>query len=301
MADRRTDLAAEAWELWRESAAELTEPEGVQARDRMREGCPVTEVEVLDERGGAAIGKPPGRYVTLTLTGLREREEDAFPRLCRALAAELRPFLPPEPEAPVLVAGLGNRAVTPDAVGPVTLEHLVVTRHLIRQLPKQFAGWRPVAAVAPGVLGVTGMETQELLRGAVAQLRPACVIAVDALASRAVERVCRTVQAADTGIVPGSGVSNSRSALDRSTLGVPVLAVGVPTDIDAEPLAADVAFHAGQPELDEAALRKFGGNLMVTPRDIDARVRDAARVVGFGLSLALHDGLRPEDVAAFLS
>ncbi len=297
---RRTDLAAEARELWRESAAELTEPEGVRARERTREGCPVLDVEVLDERGEAAIGKPVGRYVTLTLTGLREREDGVFFRLCRALAAELRPFLPRSPEAPVLVAGLGNRAVTPDAVGPAALEHLVVTRHLIRQLPDQFSGWRPVAAVVPGVLGVTGMETQELLRGAVEQLRPACVVAVDALASRSVERVCRTVQAADAGIVPGSGVANSRTALDRNTLGVPVVAVGVPTVIDAGTLAADVTARAGQPAPDEAALRKFGGSLMVTPRDIDARVRDVARVVGCGLSLALHPGLRPEDAAAFL-
>ena len=298
MQNRRTDLAVEARDLWRETAR--GEPRGVRSRERTVEGCPVTEVEVVTEEGAAALGKPVGRYVTLTLAGLAEREEDAFPRLCRALAVELRRLLPGRSDAPVLLAGLGNRAVTPDAVGPEAMRHVVVTRHLLRQLPEQFRGWRPVAAVTPGVSGVTGMEAQELLRGAVAQIRPACVVAVDALASRSVERVCRTVQAADSGIVPGSGVANSRAALNRETLGIPVVALGVPTVIDAGTLAADVIAQAGGPAPDEAALRRFGGSLMVTPRDIDARVRDAAKVIGYGLSLALHPSLRLEDVTAFL-
>ncbi len=186
------------------------------------------------------------------------------------------------------MAGLGNRDITPDAVGPHAVENTMVTRHLVQQLPDQFGSFRQVTAVAAGVLGTTGMETQEMIRGVVEQVRPSGVIAVDALASRALNRVCSTVQITDTGIVPGSGVANSRAALNRETLGIPVIAVGVPTVVDAGTLAADVATEAGQKDLDSEALAKFGGSLMGTPRDIDARVADMAKVIGYGINLALH-------------
>ena len=150
-----------------------------------------------------------------------------------ALAAELRRLLRLQPGQGVLVAGLGNEAVTPDALGPLCLRGLFLTRHLIRHLPEQFGGVRPVSAVAPGVLATTGMESLELVRGAVRHVRPACVLAVDALAAAAPERLCRTFQLSDAGIVPGSGVGNARAALQKRTLGVPVFCLGVPTVLDA--------------------------------------------------------------------
>ena len=159
----------------------------------------------------------------------------------------------------------------------------------------------PVAALAAGVLGTTGMESGELVRAVAETLRPACVIAVDALASRSLHRVCTTVQLSDTGIVPGSGVGNHRYALDRETLGVPVIAVGVPTVVDGATLALDILEEAGRTDLDPAALRGIGGDLMVTPRDIDQRVKDMAKVIGYGIDLALHPGLTLEDVELFLS
>ena len=204
------------------------------------------------------------------------------------------------PEGPVLVVGLGNRAMTPDAVGPLTLDSILVTRHLISAMPRQFSGFRPVSVFRSGVLGTTGVESAEAVRGLAAEVKPALIIAVDALASRRVGRVCATVQLADTGIIPGSGVGNHRSALNRDTLGVPVFSIGIPTVVDAATLAADLLEEAGAERVDEEALRASQQNLMVTPRDIDAQVRDLSKVVGYGINWALQD-LEIEEMNALLS
>ena len=168
-------------------------------------------------------------------------------------------------------------------------------------MPEHFGHFRPVAALAAGVLGTTGMESGELIAAVVEKIRPACVIAVDALASRSLKRLCSTVQLTDTGIVPGSGVGNARAALNRETLGVPVAAIGVPTVVDAATLAADVLAEAGRDDLDPEALRGAGKGLIVTPKDIDARTADMAKVIGFGVNLALQTGLTAEDVEMLLS
>ena len=294
---QRTDLALEAKELWQQSASEQTKLHGVQAGQSSREGFAVDTVRVLDRRGERALGKPVGSYVTLTLDGLARREEDAFGRAARAIAGELRSLLRDlREDAPVLVVGLGNRAITPDAIGPLVHEYTMVTRHLVEQLPEQFGAFRPVASLSAGVLGTTGVESGSLIHGVCEQIKPACVIAVDALASRSLHRVCRTVQLADTGIVPGSGVGNHRKALNRETLGIPVIAVGVPTVVDGATLAMDLLGQEELPRLADGV-----ENLMVTPRDIDAQVADLSKVIGFGINLALHEGLRVEDVELFLS
>ena len=289
----RTDLALEARQLWleREQTEDLP---GVRVEERQREGFPVTTVEVLDRQGAEALGKPPGRYVTLELDGLLRREADAFPRADAALGAELRELLALNDAESCLVVGLGNREITPDAVGPCTVDHLLVTRHLKEHLPEDFAAFRPVSAFCTGVLGTTGIESGDLVRTVCGELHPGCVVAVDALASRSTERLCRTVQIADTGIVPGSGVGNARRALDRETLGVPVIALGVPTVVDAATLTLELAGRAGA-ELSPESFGPLGG-LIVTPRDIDKNVRDMARLLGYGLNLALHKGLTVEDV-----
>ena len=300
MLGRRTDLALEAKAIW-EEGARGGELKGVTSRETEREGFAVTRVDIVDDQGARALGKPCGAYVTVELDGLERREQDAFGRAARAVAAELSALLKLKPGESVLVVGLGNRAITPDAVGPLAVEHTMVTRHLVEQVPEHFGSFRPVAALAAGVLGTTGVESGELVRAVTEKIRPACVIAVDALASRSLSRVCTTVQLADTGITPGSGVGNARAALDRASLGVPVIAVGVPTVVDGATLAADLLAEAGQAHLDPQALRGAGEGLMVTPRDIDARVTDLAKVVGFGINLALQTGLTVEDVELFLS
>ena len=301
MLKRRTDLAVEATQLWQEQAGETTQLRGVQARDSVREGYKVTTVRILDESGAQALGKPVGTYITVELDGLLRREEDAFPRAARALAAELRGLLDLKEGDAVLVAGLGNRAITPDGIGPKAADYTLVTRHLVEQVPEQFGAFRPVSALAAGVLGTTGMESGEVVRAVAEQIKPACVVAVDALASRSLRRVCRTIQLADTGITPGSGVGNARAALNAETLGVPVIAVGVPTVVDAATLTCDVLAEAGKGELNPAALQGAGDGLIVTPKDIDTQVHDLAKVIGYGINLALHTGLTIEDVELFLS
>ena len=185
--------------------------------------------------------------------------------------------------------------MTPDALGPRTLDHLLITRHLSEVLP----GFRSVAGLGAGVLGTTGLEVAEWVRGAGEHVEPAAVIVIDALAARSLDRLCSTVQLADTGLIPGSGVGNHRMALNRETLGVPVLSVGVPTVVDAETVARDLLAESG---LEEAPLLEGRGRrLFVTPDNIDARIRELAKVVGYGLNLALQPGLELEELDALLA
>ena len=261
----RTDLAVEAEAIHR-SAAAVTELPGVRAEETNRRGFSVTEVHVLDAAGENALCKPIGDYYTLALDPLLRREDDAFENAAQTLAELLRGVLPLMPDASVLVVGLGNRAITPDAVGPDAIDSVMVTRHLREQLPEHFGQFRPVAALA-------------------AHLHPDAIIAVDALACAELDRLGRTVQLTDTGITPGSGVGNDRAGLSRDTLGIPVAAIGLPTVIDAGGFSDD-------PRAEQ---------MFVTPRDIDTVVRDAAKLIGYGINLALHDGLTIGDVDMFLS
>ena len=289
MANVRTDLAVEAHSLWRESAGETGELAGVETAEQELEGMMLTEVRITGEEGERALGKPRGTYLTLDISPFWRREAESFRRTAEAVAQTLAPLLPEE--GPVLAAGLGNRAMTPDALGPLCVEHLLVTRHLGETLPL-----RPVAALAAGVLGTTGMEVAEWVRGAAERVKPAAVVLVDALAARELDRLCNTVQVSDTGLVPGSGVGNHRMALNRESLGTPVISLGVPTVVDAETLARDMLGD----EEEAAALQGRGRRLFVTPDSIDAKVRDLAKLVGYGLNLALHPGLRVEDLTALL-
>ena len=290
---RRTDLALEAEELWRENAGQTTRLEGVEARESRKQGIPVTQVRILDGRGETALGKPVGTYVTLELKGLSGLGPEELRRGASVLAGELRPMVDRlAPEGLVLCVGLGNRSITPDAVGPEAHSHTLVTRHLLGEAPDIFGGFRPVASLAAEVLGSTGVESCEVVRAVCREIGPACVIAVDALATRSLDRLCATVQLADTGIAPGSGVGNHRDALNRETLGVPVIAVGVPTVVDGATLAADLTGAEELPAL--------GRDLFVTPRDIDSRVEELGRLVGWGVTMALQPGVEPEDLEVLL-
>ena len=287
MGSARTDLAAESRPLWgRKKGSPL--PPGIRSERGELEGFALHRVDVLDEQGARAMGRPVGRYVTLELEGVLRREEDAFRRGVQAVAQLLAPLLP---EGPVLVVGLGNRAVTPDRIGPLTVQNLLVTRHLVGNEVPQFGHLRPVAAITPGVLGETGVESSLLAQAVVSALRPAALIAVDALAARSVERLCRTVQLTDTGIIPGSGVGNHRRGLTRDTLGIPVIGLGVPTVVDGETLARDLV--GGEAPL--------GRELFVTPREVDSRVVDFGKVLGRAVTLALNPTLSLEDLELLLA
>ena len=295
---KRTDLALEARELWQESAQRTTRLSGVKATKTKQEGYPVTRVDILDNRGEEALGKPQGSYLTIDLTSFWQRKTDFFERAVRAVGSQLKGLLPAE--GPVLIIGLGNAAMTPDAVGPLAADSVLITRHLIAAMPRHFAGFRPVAVFRTGVLGTTGVESAEAVRGLAEEIKPALVIAIDALASRRVGRVCTTIQLSDTGIIPGSGVGNHRAALNRETLGVPVFAIGVPTVVDAATLAADLLEESGVENVRPESLQKEGQGLMVTPQDIYQQVRDLSKVIGYGINWALQD-LEIEEINALLS
>lgn len=291
----RTDLAVEAIENHKTAAA----LPHVRQSDRMLEGFAIHEVRILSEDAAREIGKPQGRYLTLELDALIRREEDAFPRACKALSTLLRELLPRPNDGPVLIAGLGNRMITPDAIGPQTADHVIATRHLVAQSPAIFADWRPVSALAPGVLGQTGVETGEVICGVLDRVRPAAVIAVDALAAGRLSRLLRTVQLADTGITPGAGVGNARTALNEETLGVPVIAVGVPTVVDGATLAHEISSQLGQPDCE--ALDDLSQPVMITTRDIDREVADISRMIGYAVNMALHPHLSVADIDLYLS
>lgn len=294
---KRSDLALEAKELFESSAGKTTRLSGVKAEEDTLFGYPLTRVEILDEAGAEALGKPIGTYLTLELPALPQGRDEIL-QAARAVAALLGQ-LPGLPKTgPVFVAGLGNRRMTPDALGPKTTDALLVTRHLADVLPEEGFGFRPVAALAPGVTGTTGVETGELLAGVLQTVRPACLIAVDALAARRQERVCRTIQASNTGIVPGSGVGNARSALDEAHLGLPVLALGVPTVVEADTLCQDLLEEAGLGAAGEQLAQRAGPEnaWFVTPRSIDSEVETLAKILGLGISAALHGDIPVETV-----
>jgi len=290
----RTDLAVEARELYGKK-----EVPGVRSVEENLEYCTVDRVTVLDERGEAAIGRPKGDYITIMLEGGSETDYQRFDDTVKSLANELRTILP-ENTREVMVAGLGNMLITPDALGPKVIAQMMVTRHLVRTGGDTFAGFRPVSAISPGVLGVTGIETGEILQGICEKIKPSCLIAVDALASRRVARLCRTIQIADTGIVPGSGVGNRRFAINRETLGMPVIAIGVPTVVDAATLAADMVEDSGQ-SVDFDRLEKLEKGLIVTPREIDSQISFISKVVAYGINMALQKDIGIEDIDLFLS
>jgi spore protease len=296
---RKIDLALEAKEFFEGSPEKKSRLSGVRAEEDILFGLPLTRVNILNQQGEDALAKPKGTYLTLDLPQLpRDREE--ILTTARAVAAMLEELPDLPQEGLVLVAGLGNRQITPDAIGPKTVDALLVTRHLTETLPESFGDLRPVAALAAGVAGTTGMESGEVIEALVKKLKPVCLIAVDALAARRQERVCRTIQVADTGIVPGSGVGNARMALDRKHLGIPVIAVGIPTVVDAGTLCMDLLEESGQ-DFDPSVFRTEGAEWFVTPRNVDSQVAVLSRILGLGISTALHVDFSVEDVDKWTS
>lgn len=281
----RTDLALE---LNRMHNADLSLP-GVTQTEQQRNGTRITRISIGSEQAASVLCKPAGAYVTLELGAFLRREENAFENTARVLADELGALTQLSPDGGVLVVGLGNRAITPDAVGPETSDRIIVTRHLRAACPQEFGSFRAVSALACGVLGTTGIESAQAVCAFAQLVQPECIIAVDALAAAEPERLCRTIQISDSGISPGSGVGNRRDVLDRASLGIPVIAVGVPTVIDAETLVRTSVPDGAEPS-------PGCSGMIVTPKDIDANVRDVSRLIAYGINMALHDGLTAADI-----
>ena len=325
MLNIRTDLALEARELYKQGARQEAEVPGVEVETDGQEELSVTRVRITSEEGSNAMGKAMGNYITIEVPGLKNKDQDLQEDVCRVVAKELLNVVKIGKEATVLVVGLGNWNVTPDALGPKVISSLMVTRHLLEYVPEQIdKGVRPVCAVAPGVLGLTGIETGEIIKGIVDRLKPSLVIAIDALASRRMDRISTTIQIADTGINPGSGVGNKRMGLTVQTLGVPVIAIGVPMVVDAATMANDTidlmidamlaqmeqgsAFYETLKNMDknekytliQQILSPYVGNLMVTPKEIDTIIEDVSKIVANGINIALHEGINLDDVNRYV-
>jgi len=314
----RTDLAIEAHELARGANASLS---GVDETHEDLDGIHVSRVHVRTKVGERRIGKRKGKYITLEVPGLRQRDPELQERVAEQFAKELESMISLPEDAKVLVVGLGNAHVTPDALGPLVVDRLFVTRHLFHYMPEVLGdgkGFRSVCAVSPGVLGITGIETSEIVSGIVDRVRPDAVLCIDALASRSLGRVNSTIQIADSGIQPGAGVGNKRKAIDRETLGIPVIAIGIPTVVDAATIASDtiemvlrklqetVPGNGANQIFDQLApnekwqmvrevLEPIGNNLVVTPKEIDEFMEDIAQVVAKGLNVALHPAMTLQD------
>ena len=295
---KRTDLALEARELWQESAERTTRLMGVKATKSKLEGYPVTRVDILDHRGEEALGKPQGSYFTIDLTTFWQRKADFFERAVRAVGTELKALLPVEGSA--LVVGLGNREVTADALGPQVIDNLLITRHVVKNYGKaayNCTRMNLVSSIEPGVMAKTGMETAEIISGVVKETGPDVLIVVDALAARSTRRLNRTIQITNTGIQPGSGVGNHRNALTQETLGVPVIAIGIPTVVDAATIVGDALekLMSGEKEFD--AVKYMGqhrmafaelNNMYMTGKDIDSVVKRVSYTVSEGINIAME-------------
>ena len=278
-----TDLALEAADIFFSGRKNSTSSlPGFRRVESLQEGYPITSVAITSPQAAQAIGKPMGRYVTMDLQPYSRRQPQFFHRAVRCLSDQLQNLLPKK-QGSILVVGLGNRAMTADAVGPQALRHLLVTRHLLTP-GSPLSGLRPVAALATGVLAETGVETLSLIQGTASQIRPCALVVIDALAAHSPQRLCTCLQLSDTGLVPGSGVGNHRQAINAETLGIPVIAIGLPTVISTAALTG----------------KEDAGGLFVTPRDIDQRVRELGRLIGYGINLALQRSLTLEDIMGLL-
>lgn len=256
----------------------------------------ITRVYIVDEHGVAVIGKPIGSYVTIEAPALKLRDPILEERVSRCLSLEIKKILPQKKHISVLLAGLGNRFITSDSLGPRVTDKAMVTRHLLENIPDQVdERINQLSAISPGVLGLTGIETMEIIQGVVKCIKPDVIIVVDSLASLNKDRLTTTFQINNTGIQPGSGVGNHRKSLDESTMGVPVIAIGVPLVVYASTIIRE---YMG--ENMGSTLSADFEDLLVTPKDIDTRVDDSARIIANGISLGVHHGITLEEISRFL-
>jgi spore protease len=321
----RTDLALEAREIAAQSYGE--DIPGVQTERVEDNGITITRMDISTEEGARVIGKQIGHYVTIEVPGLRRKDSELQDRVATRFAQEFEHFLQKleiPKDAKVLIVGLGNWNVTPDALGPLVVENVMVTRHFFELMPDQVSpGYRQVSALAPGVLGITGIETSDIVQSIVEKSKPDFVIAVDALASKSLERVNTTIQIADSGIHPGSGIGNKRKGLTQDVLGVPVIAIGVPTVVYASTIVGSImelminhfkqrtdnthAIFGALESLTEQerlgmvreVLQPLGHDLLVTPKEVDEFIEDIANIIASGLNAGLHEAVDSRNVAAY--
>lgn len=289
----RTDLAVERKELMRKDVA------GVNVKESGNEECKITLIEITTEKAAEKFGKGIGRYITLEMNAFSDEAAVSDGRL-KALVDSIKKLLPEKAES-VLVAGVGNPAMTSDALGPMTSSKIFATRHINDELRKS-AGFseklRSVASVSTGVLGQTGIESSEYIKSICSTVKPDCVITVDALAAGSVSRLGTTVQMSDTGIAPGSGIGNTRKRIDKEYIGVPVIAIGIPTVVDAVSLACELS-GVGAENFNGDCMKK-GAGLIVAPKDIDLMVKNASYLLALSINCALQPTLTPKELYSLM-
>ena len=320
----RTDLAIEARELIEKDYPK--EIPGVEVDVDKSEDIKITRVKIKTEEAVDIMGKPIGDYVTLEVPRLREKDVILQEEVSKNFADEIMNLTHLSDNAATMVIGLGNWNVTPDSLGPKVVEKLLITRHIIDESEEGNTERKlgSLCAFSPGVLGITGIESGEIIQGVVEKIKPDLVIAIDALASRSMSRVSTTIQISNTGIHPGSGIGNKRMAITEENLGVPVIAIGIPTVVDAPTMANDTidmlldtliaqtqegsSFYNLLKQTDKVekyrlikeVISPFVGNLMVTPKEIDTIIEDLSRILAGGLNTALHPGITFDEVTRYL-
>ena len=308
----RTDLALERRDLYKKANNIEKEIDGIETEEEnIEDKIHLSRVKVTNKQGEDAIGKPIGNYITIDIKNLKTSNEDDIQKASEVVTKELKNLIDKhiDNKSPVLVVGLGNLYVTPDALGPKVVNEIDITRHLIEYMPEALdEGTRPVSVIAPGVLGTTGIETQEILKGIVDNIKPSLIIIIDALASRSIERISSSIQLADTGIVPGAGVGNARKELTEEKLGVPVIAIGIPTVVEAATIAADSLTlfikkvqeqaqsndflnqlqEEDKYEMIKEVLSPNDYNFIVTPKEIDELIENMKDIVARGINFAVN-------------
>lgn len=304
----RTDLASERRDIYQKANNVEGQINGVESeQEEIDENLRVERVKITNEEGEKAIGKPVGTYVTVDIKGLKIAQEEELEKAATVVSRELGKIIDNhiDKQGEILVVGLGNIYVTPDSLGPKVINDIEVTRHIINYLPQYVKeGTRMVSAISPGVLGTTGIETVEILKGIVDNINPKLLIVIDALASRSIERISSTVQISDTGIVPGAGVGNTRSEISKNSLGIPVVAIGIPTVVETAVLVNDsldlfieklqeeaksndylnrLKEEDNYEEIKEALIPKEY-NLIVTPKEIDELIENMTKIVATGIN-----------------
>ncbi len=308
----RTDLALERRDLYNKAHNIEKDIDGIETEEeKVNDDITISRVKVTNEKGEEAIGKPIGSYITIDVKNFNIAQNEEIQQASEALTKELKALLEKHIDAkgPILVVGLGNIYVTPDALGPKVINEIDITRHLLQYMPEALdENTREVSAVSPGVLGTTGIETLEILKGIVDNTKPKLVIVIDALASRSIERISSSVQLADTGIVPGAGVDNTRKEITANTLGIPVIAIGIPTVVEAATIAADSLTLLIQKVQEQGESNDFLNklqeedkyqvikevlapeeyNFIVTPKEIDGLIEKMKDVVARGINFAIN-------------
>lgn len=307
----RTDLALERREVYKKAKAVENEIEGISYNEeKVNDRVTITRVEVINEAGEKAIGKPMGEYITLDISKVKYMEEESIQEVSEILSKEIKKLVDKHIgiQDSVLIVGLGNEYVTPDSLGPKVANDIEVTRHIIKYCP-QFVkeGTREISAVSPGVLGVTGIETLEIVKGIVENVHPNLLIVIDSLCSKNIDRISSSIQISDTGIVPGAGIGNTRAELSKNTLGIPVIALGVPTVVEAATITNDgldlfieklqeeaksneylnkLKEEDNYEEIKEALLPKEF-NFIVTPKEIDELIEKMSKLISYGINMSL--------------